>query len=131
MSGFRIPHRRGLVCFLVLFLISKKTEGTEGACSVSPLQWVFCYIFIPSVLLPWLFILLTVCLQLLFFFFFLISTMSDFSRKAKEQSMCRINPFCTHLFNTSFNALFQKSCLQSLVFIYHSHYRESGSITVQ
>lgn len=42
-----------------------------------------------------------------FFFFFLISTMSDFSRKAKEEQIPRINPFYTHLFNTSFNALFQ------------------------
>lgn len=55
-SGILVVH---LKCFLFLFLISRKTEGTEGTCSFSPLQLIFCYLFVPAVLIPSLFILLT------------------------------------------------------------------------
>ena len=47
------------MCFLFLFLISRKTEGTEDAYSFSPLQLIFCYLFVPAVLIPSVFILLT------------------------------------------------------------------------
>lgn len=39
MSGLRIAQSRSLVhliCFLLLFLIKGRTEGTEGACFLSP-----------------------------------------------------------------------------------------------
>lgn len=88
MSGQRNAQSRSLVhliCFLLLFLIKGRTEGTEGACSVSPFAVSF---------------LLSLCsccpysLAIYFVnkqsacnegFFFLITIMSDFSRKAKEK----------------------------------------------
>lgn len=110
LSSLGIAHSRDLVhliCFLLLFLIRGRTEGTEGECSVSPFAVGF---------------LLSLCsccpYSLAIYFvnkqsacnysFFLISTMSDFSRKAKEeQPVCRINPFYTQLCYTSFNDPFQ------------------------
>lgn len=119
-----------LICFLLLFLIRGRTEGTEGACSVSP----FAVGFLLSLCscCPYSLAIHFVNKQSACNYFFLISAMSDFSRKAKEeQSACRINPFYTQVCNTSFNALFQQSCLQSLPFIYHSHCRVSSSFPVQ
>lgn len=55
-SGILVVY---LMCFLFLFLISRKTEGTEDAYSFSPLQLIFCYLFVPAVLIPSVFILLT------------------------------------------------------------------------
>jgi len=91
LSGLRTAHSSGfvhLIFILLLFLIRGRTEGTEGACSVSPFALGF---------------LLSLCsccpysLAIYFVhklsasnYFFLISPTSDFSRKAKEElSVCR------------------------------------------
>lgn len=86
LSGLRIAHSRGLVClicFLLLILIREGTEGTEGACSVSP----FAVGFLLSLCscCPYSLAIYFSNKQSACNYFFLISTMSDFSRKAKEE----------------------------------------------